>query len=277
MQSARPQYLLDYLKGSGEVCSFLSTNMQHTWDEFYFNKSLVGVIEKYVEKVEDMESTILVPSRLMGLEASELLPPTYTDSYIQELDMKAFYQYMKAVKTQIALGSSYIAEAYERNSPFQCKLRDSTKQINQVILIAKYITIFAQNIAFQSRTITYREFENNVRFTENSTLLGAIKNMLKAVEEMEKAVLFPCLLKDHGVVDDLPKFSNTSSQTVDNLHDIFTMLKLLKNEILSGPQYSQLPEDKIHLMLAELYETLVMYTSLTCKLTKRYKQEVQCV
>lgn len=254
----------------------MTTNMEQTWDEFFFKRSLVGVIEKYVERVEDMESTILVPSRLMGLEMSELLPTPNCDSYIKGLDMKAFFKYMKAVKIQIALGSNYIHENYERNSPFQCKLRESTKQINQIILIAKYITIFAQNIAFQSRTITYKEFENNVRFTQNPTLLGSLKNMLKALEEMEKAVLFPCLLKDHGTVDDLPKFSNTSSP-VDNLHDVFTLLKLLKKEILSGPQTTEVPEDKIHIMLTELYQILLVYTTLTSSLTKRYKQEVQCI
>lgn len=259
------------------MCSFLSTNMEHTWDEFYFKRSFLGVIEKYLETVEDMESTILVPSRLMGLEMAELLPKTNGDSYLEGLDMRAFYSYMKAVKTQIALGCSYIQENDERNSPFQCKLRESTKQINQIILIAKYITIFAQNIAFQSRTITYKEFENNVRFTQIQALHGSLKEMLKAVDEMEKAVLFPCLLKDHGTVDDLPKISNSSSPTVDNLHDVFTLFKLLKNEILSGARDSQIPEDSFHLMLSDLYQVILVYTSLTSKLTKRYKQEVQCV
>lgn len=259
------------------MCSFLSTNMEHTWDEFYFKRSFVGVLEKYLETVEDMESTILVPSRLMGLEMTDILPTTNDDNYIEGLDMRAFFSYMKAVKTQIALGCSYIEENDERNSPVQCKLREVTKQINQIILIAKYITIFAQNIAFQSRTITYKEFENNVRFTTIQTIHGSLVQMLKSVEEMEKAVLFPCLLKDHGTVDDLPQLSNGhTTSSVYNLHDVFTLLKVLKNEVQAGPRESEEPQDEFHTTLSQLYQSILLYTSLTSKLTKRYKQEVQC-
>jgi hypothetical protein len=257
-------------------CDFLSTNMESTWDEFYFKRSFMGVIEKFIETVEVMESTVLIPSRLMGLSLAEILPKPNCDSYLQEnMEMRVFFDFMKAVKTQIHLGISFVLENEERNSPMQCKLGEATGRINQLILIAKYITIFAQNIAFQAKTLSYSEFENAVRFSKETTLLGALKKFLNEIEEMEKAVLFPCLLKDHGAVGDLPKFFNSSSP-VDNLHDVFTMLKLLKNGLLSGANQTELANEKIQQLLSELYQTLRRYTALTSSLTNRYKQEVQC-
>lgn len=261
---------------SEKSCDFISTTMETTWDEFYFKRSFVGVLEKFIETVEKMESTVLIPSRLMGISLADILPKPNNDGYLNEnMDMRALFDFLKAVKTQVYQGCSFVLENGERNSPLQFKLKEATRRVNQLILVAKYITLFAQNIAFQSKTLCYKEFENTVRFSNETTLLGALKKFLVEVDEMEKAVLFPCLLKDHGTVGDLPRYFD-STAPVDNLHDIFSQLKLLKDGILSGAQQKELANQKVQQILTELYQTLNLYVKLTSSLTNRYKQEVQC-
>ncbi|XP_032222974.2 uncharacterized protein LOC5521849 [Nematostella vectensis] len=244
--------------------------METTWDEFYYKRSVVAVVEKFLKTVDDMKATVLIPCRLMDIPVTEILySPSAGDPFLKNnIDLCSFYSFMKALRTQIALGANHIEENEEHNSPFQCEIEETTRQINKLALVAKYLgatDLFSQAVPFDV-------FESQVRFTEECTLLDALRKFQYEVQEMEKAMLFPNRLKDHELVGNWPRMPSN----VRSLQDVYSLLKLLKKELIDGPQKLENSDPKLQQKLSDIYHTLRQYTTMTLNLIERYKKEVQC-
>lgn len=236
--------------------------------------SFLAVMEQFLQTVELMDSTVLIPMKLIDLPVREIMPPAKGDSTRNALlqnnmNMRAFYFMVKAMRIKLSLGYG----ANEDSSvPLEREIQDSCLRLNQLALVARYIKASALSFGLSNELPSYQEFQNRVQFASEKCLLGALKKFADEVESLEKSVLFPCLLKDHSVSEQMPAFN----EDVKTLSDVFSLLKKLRAELLSGSPNFELPDSKLQQKLSELSQTFVEYTVMARNLTARYEEEVRC-
>lgn len=249
---------------------------RHVHEEF-LNHSFVVVLEKFIQAVEAMDSTVMFPSRLMDLPVADIMTSSSVDAYVENnMDLKGFYLMVKAMKIQLAEGSKHVDENGEHNIPLERELKETLQRLNYFHMTAKYIIICAQLLVQHEHIPSFLEFEANSRNSADDCLLEGIKKFIYEVEEMERAVLFPCLLKDRTVAEFGFHPPSDGVLQADSIHDVFIMLKLLKAELLSGSEDMELADRKLQQKLSDLSRTFRSYTTMTRNLTARYEQEVQC-
>ncbi|XP_068688701.1 uncharacterized protein [Montipora capricornis] len=236
--------------------------------------SFLAVMEQFLQTVELMDSTVLIPMKLIDLPAKELMPPakgnTTSNAFLQNnMNMRAFYFMVKAMRIKLSLGYAANEESFV---PLEREIQDSCHRLNQLALVARYIKTSTLSLGPSHHLPSFQEFQNRVKFDSERCLLGALKKFADEVDSLEKSVLFPCLLKDHHVSEQMPAFN----EDVQTLFDVFNLLKQLKAELLSGSQDFELPDSKLQQKLSELSQTFAEYTVMARNLTARYEEEVRC-
>ena len=143
--------------------------------------------------------------------------------------------------------------------PLEREIQDSCQRINQLALVTRYIKTMTLSLGPNHELPSFQEFQNRALFQSENNLLGALKKFVHEVESLEKSVLFPSLLKDHRVSEDMPQLN----EEVQTLYDVFTLLKKLKTELLSGSRNFELPDAKLQQKLSQLFQTFVLKRNVT--------------
>ena len=240
--------------------------------------SFLAVMEQFLQTVDLMDSTVLIPMKLIDLPVKELMPTTKsstatTNVFLQNnMNMRAFYFMVKAMRIKLSFG--YSDGNDESCVPLEREIQDSCQRLNQLALVTRYIkTIDAQSWAKPRAAFLPRTSKQaRALFQSENNLPGALKKFVDEVESLEKSVLFPSLLKDHRVSEDMPQLN----EEVQTLYDVFILLKKLKTELLSGSRNFELPDAKLQQKLSQLFQTFVQYTAMARNLAARYEEEVRC-
>ena len=241
------------------------------------DNSFPAVMQRFVQTVEQMEATVLVPMKLVDLPVQDVMPNNTTDlCSARNMDLRKFYFLVQAMKVQICLGDKHVVKNHEGGHVLMDnhEILDACHRLSQFALVARYISEIAAvlSIGVNPKLPSFQDFRTRKTFRFQESLLGAVKTFAHEVESMEKSVLFPCLLQDHNISDQMLQF-NVESKT---LHDLFVLLKNLRIELLSEKRNFELPDPKLQQKLSELRQTLLQYTVMARSLTVRYKQEVEC-
>ena len=240
--------------------------------------SLLNVLEKFIHAADQMDSTILVPSKLMDVPITDITNPS-SDAFLQNnMDLRGFYSMVKATRTELCQGSKFVGENETYLCPMQHELREIFNRIKQYTLVAKYIKTSASILVQTSCLQPFSEFESKSshRPLVVECIIAALKDFIHEVTEMEKAVLFPSLLRNCSA-DDLMHFCKFPMvDEPENLFEVFDLLKLLKNRLLGNPQDYRHVDPKLQQKIVKLFQTFLRYTVMTQKLTARYKQELEC-
>ena len=233
--------------------------------------SFLAVMEQFVQTVDLMDSTVLIPMKLIDLPVKDLIPQTKRSTgnnfLLNNMSMRAFYFMVKAMRIKLSQGYGGNGETYV---PLEREIQDSCHRLNQLALVAKYIKTSILNLGPNQELPSFQEFQNKAQL--ENCLLGALKNFTDEVESLEKSVMFPSLLKDHRVSEDMPQFN----EEIQTLYDVFMFLKELNAELLSGSRNFELPDAKLQHKLSELFQTFVQYTVMARNLATRYEEEVRC-
>ena len=230
-------------------------------------------MEQFVKTVDRMDNTVLIPMKLIDLPVKELMPTSGKDSYLQiNMNMRAFYFMVKALKIKLSLGYSPPTENDANMIPLEREIQDSCQRLNQLTLLARYIKTSAQNLGPNHELPSFKDFKAKTTLDPENCLVEAIKRFADEVESMEKSVLFPRLLEDYSVNEQMPQFDEKAK----TLLDVFVLLEKLRTELLSGSRNFELPDPKLHQKLSELFQTFVQYTTMARNLTARYEEEVRC-
>ena len=237
--------------------------------------SFVAIVERFVQTVDQMDNTVLCPMKLIDLPVKDIMPASSTDSYLENnMNMRAFYFMAKGLRIKLSLTRNQSVQNEGHNVPLEKEIHDSTQRLNQLAFVARYLTTCSVNAGPNLELLTFSEFlawKLVDDHCENS-LLGAVNRFADEVEGMEKSVLFPCLLRDHNVCEQMPLF-NDETRT---LYDVFALLRNLRTELLSGSWNFELLDPKLQQKLSGLCQTFLRYTAMARNLTARYKEEVQC-
>lgn len=241
--------------------------------------SLLHVLEEFIHIVDEMDSIILVPSKLMDVPVTDITNPS-NDAFIQNnMDLRGLYSMVKATKTELSLGSKFIKENETYLCPIQNDLCEFFQRIKQLTFIAKYIKANASILVQTSRVQPFTEFEAHSK-QKNSpieSVITALKDFIHEISEMEKAVLFPSLLRDCSV-EELVKFCKfPMPNEPSNLFDVFDLLKDLKNRLVGNSQANGCFDPKLDQKIIEIWNFFMRYTAMTHELIARYKHEVQCM
>ena len=231
--------------------------------------SFLAVMEQFVQTVDLMDSTVLIPMKLVDLPVKDLIPQTGNNFLLNNMSMRAFYFMVKAMRIKLSQGYGGNGETYV---PLEQEIQDSCLRLNQLALVARYIKTSITNLGPNQELPSFQEFQNRAKFHSENCLLGALKRFTDEVESLEKSVMFPSLLKDHCVSEDMPQFN----EEIQTLYDVFMLLKELKAELLSGSRNFELPDAKLQHKLSELFQTFVQYTVMARNLAARYEEEVRC-
>ena len=237
--------------------------------------SFLAVMEQFLQTVDLMDHTVLIPMKLIDLPVKDLMPAkgSAADSFLQNnMNMRAFYLMVKAMRIKLSLGHSHYSEDEESLVPLEREIRESCHRLNQLALVARYIKTSTLNLGPNDELPSFQNFKNKTLLAAENCLLGALKKFVDEVESLEKSVLFPCLLKDHRVSEQMPQFN----EGIQTLYDVFALLKTLRAELLSGSRNFELPDAKLQQKLSELLQTFSRYTDMARNLTARYEEEVRC-
>lgn len=237
--------------------------------------SFLAVMEQFLQTVDLMDHTVLIPMKLIDLPVKDLIPAkgSAADSFLQNnMNMRAFYLMVKAMRIKLSLGHSHYSEDEESLVPLEREIRESCQRLNQLALVARYIKTSTLNLGPNDELPSFQNFKNKTLLAAENCLLGALKKFVDEVESLEKSVLFPCLLKDHRVSEQMPQFN----EGIQTLYDVFALLKTLRAELLSGSRNFELPDAKLQQKLSELLQTFSRYTDMARNLTARYEEEVRC-
>ena len=237
--------------------------------------SFLAVMEQFLQTVDLMDHTVLIPMKLIDLPVKDLIPAkgSAADSFLQNnMNMRAFYLMVKAMRIKLSLGHSHYSEDEESLVPLEREIRESCHRLNQLALVARYIKTSTLNLGPNDELPSFQNFKNKTLLAAENCLLGALKKFVDEVESLEKSVLFPCLLKDHRVSEQMPQFN----EGIQTLYDVFALLKTLRAELLSGSRNFELPDAKLQQKLSELLQTFSRYTDVARNLTARYEEEVRC-
>lgn len=237
--------------------------------------SFLAVMEQFLQTVDLMDHTVLIPMKLIDLPVKDLIPAkgSAADSFLQNnMNMRAFYLMVKAMRIKLSLGHSHYSEDEESLVPLEREIRESCHRLNQLALVARYIKTSTLNLGPNDELPSFQNFKNKTLLAAENCLLGALKKFVDEVESLEKSVLFPCLLKDHRVSEPMPQFN----EGIQTLYDVFALLKTLRAELLSGSRNFELPDAKLQQKLSELLQTFSRYTDMARNLTARYEEEVRC-
>lgn len=237
--------------------------------------SFLAVMEQFLQTVDLMDHTVLIPMKLIDLPVKDLMPAkgSAADSFLQNnMNMRAFYLMVKAMRIKLSLGHSHYSEDEESLVPLEREIRESCHRLNQLALVARYIKTSTLNLGPNDEFPSFQNFKNKTLLAAENCLLGALKKFVDEVESLEKSVLFPCLLKDHRVSEQMPQFN----EGIQTLYDVFALLKTLRAELLSGSRNFELPDAKLQQKLSELLQTFSRYTDMARNLTARYEEEVRC-
>ena len=249
------------------------TQMESLWRFKSVENSFVAVLEQFLKTVDLMDNTVLIPMKLIDLPVKDLMPASAPDSYLQNnMNMRAFYFMVKALGIKLSLGHGASSENEANNVPLEREIQDSCHRLNQLALLARYIRNSTQNLSPNHVLPSFQDFKREAMFHSEDSLLGSLKRFADEVESLEKAVLFPCLLRDHSVSEQMPQFD----EGIKTLYDVFILLKKLRTELLSGSRNFELPDPKLQQKLSELIQTFLEYTAMTRNLTARYEEEVRC-
>lgn len=237
--------------------------------------SFLAVMEQFLQTVDLMDHTVMIPMKLIDLPVKDLIPAkgSAADSFLQNnMNMRAFYLMVKAMRIKLSLGHSQYSEDEESLVPLEREIRESCHRLNQLALVARYIKTSTLNLGPNDELPSFQNFKNKTLLAAENCLLGALKKFVDEVESLEKSVLFPCLLKDHRVSEQMPQFN----EGIQTLYDVFALLKTLRAELLSGSRNFELPDAKLQQKLSELLQTFSRYTDMARNLTARYEEEVRC-
>ena len=237
--------------------------------------SFLAVMEQFLQTVDLMDHTVLIPMKLIDLPVKDLMPAkgSAADSFLQNnMNMRAFYLMVKAMRIKLSLGHSHYSEDEESLVPLEREIRESCHRLNQLALVARYIKTSTLNLGPNDELPSFQNFKNKTLLAAENCLLGALKKFVDEVESLEKSVLFPCLLKDYRVSEQMPQFN----EGIQTLYDVFALLKTLRAELLSGSRNFELPDAKLQQKLSELLQTFSRYTDMARNLTARYEEEVRC-
>ena len=237
--------------------------------------SFLAVMEQFLQTVDLMDHTVMIPMKLIDLPVKDLMPAkgSAADSFLQNnMNMRAFYLMVKAMRIKLSLGHSHYSEDEESLVPLEREIRESCHRLNQLALVARYIKTSTLNLGPNDELPSFQNFKNKTLLAAENCLLGALKKFVDEVESLEKSVLFPCLLKDHRVSEPMPQFN----EGIQTLYDVFALLKTLRAELLSGSRNFELPDAKLQQKLSELLQTFSRYTDMARNLTARYEEEVRC-
>lgn len=235
--------------------------------------SFVAVMEQFLHTVDLMDSTVLIPMKLIDLPVMDLMPTSAADSYLQNnMNMRAFYFMVKALRIKVSLGHGTTIENEANNVPLEREIQDSCHRLNQLALVARYIKNSTQNLGPNHELPSFQDFKSRTMFHFENSLIEALKKFADEVDSLEKSMLFPCLLRDHSVSDQMPQFEEGTK----TLYDVFILLKKLRTELMSGSRNFELPDPKLQQKLSELFQTFLQYTVMAKNLTQRYEEEVRC-
>ena len=240
--------------------------------------SFLAVMEHFLQTVDLMDSTVLIPMKLIDLPVKDLMPASKgnassDNAFLQNnMNMRAFYFMVKAMRIKLSLGCGDSSGNEDASVPLEREIQDSCHRLDQLALVARYIKTSTLNLGPNQELPSFQEFQNKAQFHSQNCLLGALKKFTDEVESLEKSVMFPCLLKDHRVSEDMPQFN----EEIQTLYDVFMLLKKLKTELLSGSRNFELPDAKLQQKLSELFQTFVQYTVMARNLAARYEEEVRC-
>lgn len=237
--------------------------------------SFLAVMEQFLQTVDLMDHTVMIPMKLIDLPVKDLMPAkgSAADSFLQNnMNMRAFYLMVKAMRIKLSLGHSHYSEDEESLVPLEREIRESCHRLNQLALVARYIKTSTLNLGPNDELPSFQNFKNKTLLAAENCLLGALKKFVDEVESLEKSVLFPCLLKDYRVSEQMPQFN----EGIQTLYDVFALLKALRAELLSGSRNFELPDAKLQQKLSELLQTFSRYTDMARNLTARYEEEVRC-
>ena len=237
--------------------------------------SFLAVMEQFLHTVDLMDDTVLIPMKLIDFPVKELMPPNFTatDSFLQNnMNMRAFFFLVKAMRSKLSLGYGQSSEVEESFVPLEREIQESCHRLNQLALVAKYIQISTHNLVPNDELLSFQEFQNRLPFHSENCLHGALKKFIVEVESLEKSVLFPCLLKDYRVSEQMPQFD----EEIQTLYEAFVFLKSLRTELLLGSRNFKLPDAKLQQKLSKLFHFFVQYTVIARNLAARYEEEVRC-
>lgn len=271
-QSENPRFAP--VKGTRVVNTSLSYSMESRRLKSV-EHSFLAVMEQFLQTVDLMDHTVLIPMKLIDLPVKDLMPAkgSAADSFLQNnMNMRAFYLMVKAMRIKLSLGHSHYSEDEESLVPLEREIRESCHRLNQLALVARYIKTSTLNLGPNDELPSFQNFKNKTLLVAENCLLGALKKFVDEVESLEKSVLFPCLLKDHRVSEQMPQFN----EGIQTLYDVFALLKTLRAELLSGSRNFELPDAKLQQKLSELLQTFSRYTVMARNLTARYEEEVRC-
>ena len=104
--------------------------------------SFLAVMEQFLQTVDLMDNTVLIPMKLIDLSVREIMPPKgiASDTLLQNnMNMRAFYFMVKAMRIKLSLGYDQSSEDEESFVPLEREIQESCHRLNQLALVARYI------------------------------------------------------------------------------------------------------------------------------------------
>ena len=126
--------------------------------------SFLAVMEKFVQTVDLMDSTVLIPMKLIDLPVKDLIPQTKSNTgnnfLLNNMSMRAFYFMVKAMRIKLSQGYGGNGETYV---PLEREIQHSCHRLNQLALVARYIKTSMLNLGPNQELPSFQEFQKTER------------------------------------------------------------------------------------------------------------------
>ena len=242
--------------------------------------SLVEVLGTFTQAVQDMESTVLFPTKLNDLSFQDLHIARKTSPQMcvhQNMNLRSFFSMVKEIQTALAFGKKTDPLVREDNIGFERKLREASGTVNRLTELTKYIIYCEYEIMERTQPMSFQKFQATRKYIPAESLADAVRKFVQEVEVMEHEVMFPSFLMDYkaGELIELPVFSVTGSES-ESLKEVFQGLKELKTRMVWNYQTLAIADLKFFDELLELRSDFSCFAAMTRNLIRLYLEEVYC-
>lgn len=241
-------------------------------------QSVKKVLEQFVDMVNKMDSTVLVPSRLMDISVKDIAQSG--EFPLKDIDLRAAYTALKMLSLELKQGLNNFHESEDTlglNS-LQENLKIFLFQIKELTFCATFLKERYQYAINNSNHETIllqdvKQIQRDPKISKNVGLIEALCQFVDEAEEMEREILFPCLLQDITASElcDCGTFIDTSE--VPTVYDLFLHIKTIKKRLLCGLDGQK--HNEFCSLMKNIFYTVRDCTNLANSLTARYQKEIE--
>jgi len=248
---------------------------EFNFEPVFPEQSVKTVLEQFVTKVDEMDSTVLVPSRLMDMSTEDI---SKTGEFpTKDIDLRAAYSTLKILSSELKEGYYHLnSEDLLGLNNLQENIRHFLIQIMQLTFCAKTLKERYQyviNNAGHDSVLELNQFKKQIGGTGHTSLIEALRNFVEEVADMEREILFPVLLEGISLAETRDFTSVIDMTEAKTGYDLFLRIKAIKKQLLCGLDKQQL--NPFCTLMKSIFHGVQDCTSLANLITERYQQEIQ--